>query len=71
MAKRTYQLETLACPSCSAKIGALLKKTKGVNEAEVLYNTSRVKLDFDEEVVTSDELKAKIATLGYQVLSER
>ena len=41
MAKRTYQLETIACPSCAAKIENVLKKTNGVQEVEVLFNSSR------------------------------
>ena len=44
MAKKTYQLETLTCPSCTAKIQGMLKKTEGIEEGEVLFNTSRVKL---------------------------
>ncbi|HHV45279.1 MAG TPA: heavy-metal-associated domain-containing protein [Firmicutes bacterium] len=71
MAKKTYQLKTLACPTCAAKIESVLKKTAGVQEVEVLYNSSRVRAEFDESVVTSEELKGKIEGLGYQVLSEK
>ncbi len=71
MAKRTYQLETIACPSCAAKIENVLTKTNGVQEVEVLFNSSRVKAEFDESVVTSEELKGKIEGLGYKVLSEK
>jgi copper chaperone len=71
MAKKTYQLETLTCPSCTAKIQGMLKKTEGIEEGEVLFNTSRVKVTFDESVITSEEIKDKIHRLGFQVLSER
>lgn len=71
MAKKTYQLETLTCPSCTAKIQGMLKKTKGVEEGEVLFNSSRVKVSFDESVITSEEIKDKIDRLGFEVLSEK
>lgn len=71
MIKKTYQLETLTCPSCTAKIQGMLEKTKGIEEGEVLFNTSRVKVSFDESVITSEEIKDKIDRLGFQVLSEK
>lgn len=71
MTKKTYQLETLTCPSCTAKIQGMLKKTKGIEEGEVLFNTSRVKVSFDESVITSEEIKDKIDRLGFEVLSEK
>ncbi len=64
----TYQLETLTCPTCMAKIQGMLKKTPGVNASEVLFNTSRVKVELDESVVTSEQVQQRIETLGYAVL---
>ena len=71
MKKTTYQLETLACPGCSAKIGAMLKKTPGIEESEVLFNSSRVKVSYDETIISSDDIKNKIGKFGYQVMSEK
>lgn len=71
MTKATLQLETLTCPTCVKKIEGLLKKTPGVNTYEVLFNTSRVKAEFDESVVTLDALRGRIEQLGYEVLSAK
>jgi copper chaperone CopZ len=71
MTTKTYQLETVSCPSCIAKIEGMLKKTKGVDHAEVLFNSSRVRVNFEEQTIQSDTLKAKIRNLGYPVLSEK
>lgn len=71
MTNKTYQLETVTCPSCVAKIEGMLKKTAGISESEVLFNSSRVKVSFDESVVTSEEIKTKIDKLGFKVLSEK
>ncbi len=71
MKKVTLQLETLSCPTCATKIGAVLKKSKGIKESEVLFNSARVKLSYDAEVINLEEIKGKIAKLGYNTLSVR
>ncbi len=71
MTTKTYQLETLTCPNCVAKIEGMMKKTKGISEGEVLFNTSRVKINFDESVITSEDIVAKIEKLGFDVLGEK
>ena len=67
----TYQLETLTCPSCTAKIEGALKKTKGVDKYEVLFNSSRVRATIDEEVVKSEDIVSAIERLGFEVKSQR
>lgn len=69
----TIQLETLTCPSCLQKIEAVLKQTKGVvvNESKVLFNASKVKVKFDSEVVSIEEIEKSIDRLGYHVLSSK
>ena len=49
----------------------MLKKTGGISSSEVLFNSSRVKVSFDESAVTAEEIRAKIESLGYLVLSEK
>ncbi len=71
MSTKTFQLETVSCPSCIAKIEGMLKKTQGIVESEVLFNTSRVKVNFDEKIIASEEIKNRIGGLGYKVLGEK
>jgi len=68
---KTYQLETISCPSCIKKIEGMLKTLDGVESSEVLFNSSRVKVNFDESTISSVLIKAKIHQLGYNVLSEK
>lgn len=68
---KTYQLETLTCPSCAHKIEGTLKKIKGVNEVEVLFNASKVKLNFDESIADCSEIRNIIEKLGFDVLGEK
>lgn len=71
MTTKTYQLETLTCPSCMAKIEGALKRTEGVQKAEVLFNSSRAKVSYDEAVVDSAVLIKTIERLGFKVLGEK
>ena len=69
--KKTYQLDTLTCPSCTIKLEGMLKKTEGVKEYEVFFNSSKIKLEYDENVVDSETIKNNIAKLGFEVLKEK
>ncbi|NLJ98856.1 MAG: heavy-metal-associated domain-containing protein [Tissierellia bacterium] len=71
MITKTYQLDTLTCPSCTMKIEGALKRTKGVKEYEVLYNSSRTRVTFDETVVESEDIQNIIERLGFKVLGEK
>lgn len=71
MITKTYQLDTLTCPSCTMKIEGALKKTKGVKDVEVLFNSSRTKVNFDENIVDSEDIKFIIEKLGFKVLGEK
>ena len=71
MKKITYQLETLTCPSCTAKIEGALKKTKGVDQYEVLFNSSRVRATIDEDLVKSEDIVSTIERLGFEVKSQK
>ncbi|MEC5424553.1 heavy-metal-associated domain-containing protein [Virgibacillus sp. C22-A2] len=63
-----FQLEPLSCPSCIKKIEGKLGKMSGVEEVKVMFNSSKVKATFDQDKVTSDELKSTIDKLGYPVI---
>ncbi|MEG0327839.1 MAG: heavy-metal-associated domain-containing protein [Erysipelothrix sp.] len=71
MTKKTFQMETISCPSCIMKIEGALKRLDGIEESEVLFNSSRVKVVFDETKLNSDEIKNSIEKIGYRVISEK
>lgn len=71
MTNTTYKLETISCPSCITKIEAMLKKTDGVSGGEVLFNSSRVKVEHDESVVNAEKISDLIEDLGYPVISHK
>ena len=71
MSKAVYQLEPLTCPSCIKKIESTLSKTAGVESVKVLFNSSKVKAEFDESTIEAVKIKETIQKLGYTVLSSK
>ena len=73
MQKATIQLETLSCPSCLQKIENAVKGLNGINQdsVNVLFNASKVKLDFDSETLAIKDIEKAIEDLGYQVLKSK
>ncbi|WP_147533495.1 heavy-metal-associated domain-containing protein [Bacillus marasmi] len=71
MTKAVFQLEPLTCPSCIKKIETALNKMVGVEIAKVMFNSSKVKTEFDGNQVTASLLEETIERLGYQVLSAK
>lgn len=68
MKKVVFQLEALTCPSCVKKIESTLSKIEGVGEVKVLFSSSKVRVEFDEDKVNPEKLKNNIKKLGYDVL---
>ena len=67
MSKIVMKLDELSCPSCMAKIEGALNTTNGVEMANVLFNASKVKAEFDDNQVTATDLVSKVEGLGYVV----
>ncbi len=69
MKKVTIQLETLACPSCVQKIEKAITSLNGVNNdsLQILFNASKAKFEFNDELLTIEEIEAAIGKMGYEV----
>ncbi len=73
MKSAAIQLGTLTCPSCMQKIESALKGLDGIDKdtVKVLFNSSKVKLDFDEDKVSIGEIESSINKLGYDVIKSK
>ena len=73
MNNATIKLETLTCPSCLQKIDAGVKNLNGVvdDSVKVMFNASKVKVAFDSNKITIEEIEKAIENLGYQVIKSR
>lgn len=71
MTSKTYQLQTLTCPTCVKKIETAVKQMEGVKDVEVMFNASKVKVNFDENLGDGTDVKKTIERLGFGVLGEK
>jgi len=73
MQKATIQLETLACPSCMQKIENGVKSLDGVDKKSimVLFNSSKVRVEYDDEKVSIKDIENAIYKLGYEVMKSQ
>lgn len=73
MAKAAIQLETLACPSCMQKIENAVKGLEGIDQStvKVMFNSSKVKTDFDEDTIAIEAIEKAIEDLGYPVIKSK
>ncbi len=73
MQKATIHLDTLTCPSCAMKIENATKSLDGVEKesVKVLFNSSKLKFDFDDEKVKVEDVENAITKLGYQVIKSQ
>lgn len=73
MRKAVIQLETLSCPSCLQKIENAVKGLNGVQQdsIKVLFNASKVRLNFDADTVAITNIEKAIEDLGYPVVKSK
>lgn len=73
MQKATIQLETLSCPSCLMKIESAVKGLDGVEEdsVKVMFNSSKVKTNFNSDTLSIETIEKAIEELGYPVIKSK
>lgn len=73
MKKATIQLETLVCPSCVQKIETAIKSFDGVitDSVKVLFNSSKAKFEFDDEMSDLKDINKSITSLGFEVIKSQ
>ena len=69
MQKATIQLEALTCPSCMQKIEGAVKSLDGIDvkSLSVSFNSSKVKVNFDDEKLSIIDIENVIDKVGYEV----
>ena len=71
MSKVVFSMEPFTCPSCIKKIEHTVGKVDGVREVKVMFNSGRVRAEFDETRTDADTLQDTLVKLGYPVLSKK
>ena len=71
MQKAVFNMEPFTCPSCVKKIENTVGKVDGVSEVRVMFNSGRVRAEFDSSKTDADALESTLVRLGYPVLSKK
>jgi copper chaperone len=64
--KTILRSQGLSCPSCIAKIEKALKNLPGVQDATVHFNSGRIEVQHDAELVKQEELVKAVRAAGYE-----
>ena len=68
IARSVFRAEGFSCPSCVAKIEKQVGRLKGVQNVQVKFASSRVEVDHDTTVTSTDEIVAAIDKAGYKAV---
>ncbi|MGN7386372.1 heavy-metal-associated domain-containing protein [Sporosarcina sp. SAFN-015] len=71
MKKIVLNLEPLTCPSCIKKIEGALNRMDGVADAKVLFNSGKVRAQFDENQIAAEDIAKTVTGLGYPIISQK
>jgi copper chaperone CopZ len=63
--KTILRSKDLSCPSCIVKIEKALNSERGVSDAKVFFNSGRIEVQHDEEVVEPQKLVEIVQSIGY------
>jgi len=66
MQKTLLRSQELSCPSCVAKIETALKALDGVSDAKVHFNTGKIEIQHDAQLVQADQLVKAVRSVGYE-----
>jgi copper chaperone CopZ len=64
--KTVLRSKELTCPSCIAKIEKALTAVDGVENAKVFFNSGKIEVQHDAELVKGVDLEKAIRAIGYE-----
>lgn len=68
MTKRiTLKIIGMECPNCAMILEGIEDKLKGVKSAEASYRKTQLIVEYEESLLTEDQIKAEVKRMGYEV----
>ncbi|MBE0698546.1 MAG: heavy-metal-associated domain-containing protein [Anaerolineaceae bacterium] len=67
MKKKIYSIPDMHCINCKIKLEGIEDSLTGVKMANASYQKQRLEVEFDETVVSEEEILQAIRKLGYSV----
>jgi copper chaperone len=67
MTDKTFKVPDMSCGHCKAAVEGELNKLKGVERSNADFEEGKVEVRYDDDRVTTDELRGAIEGAGYTV----
>jgi copper chaperone CopZ len=68
MIKKTFKVEDMHCANCAMKLESLEDDLEGVKEINASYHKLEMIVEYDENVVSVDEIVTAVKQMGYQAI---
>jgi copper ion binding protein len=62
--KKTFMVNGMKCMHCKAKVEDAIQSLKGINTVKVNLEDKSASVDYDENVVSVDDLKKAVSASG-------
>ena len=66
MMKKMFRVIDMHCSSCAMRIEGLEDTLNGVKRINASYQKGQMQVEYDETVITEEQILAAIKHLGYQ-----
>ncbi len=65
MKQEVYKISGMSCAACSSAVERVTRKMKGVARSDVNLTTAKMQIEYDETIVTPEQIIAKIEKAGF------
>ena len=69
--KKSIPVLDMSCAACAASVESIVGAQEGVHQAHVNYANHSLFVDFDESVVSDEELRQAVQSAGYDLVIEK
>ncbi len=67
MSKKAFRIEGMTCSACANRVERFVKKLDGINIANVNFATETLNVEFDENILNSENIEGAVVKAGYGV----
>ena len=68
MIKKTFKIPDMTCTNCAMKLESLEDTLDGVKEINASYHRLQMTIEYDESMLTDEQIIAAVKKKGYQAL---
>jgi len=68
MIKKTFKIPDMTCTNCAMKLESLEDALDGIKEINASYHKLQMTVEYDESMLTVEQIIAAVKKKGYQAL---